>query len=128
MKKKKGYPRKVYSVEDILKDLVDEIGYEGIEKAINKKKKTIQNISNPFYKDRLLSHQDAIDLDIYCKKNGLGNPFLKAYETLIEKYTSINRNEKTSEQIYNNLVRVGESIGNVMEKTRNVMQKYIQCI
>ena len=38
MKKKKGYPRKVYSVEDILKDLVDEISYEGIEKAINKKK------------------------------------------------------------------------------------------
>ena len=65
MSKKKGYPRKAYSIERTLKDLVDEIGYEEVEKAINKKKSSIQNISNPLYKERQLSHQDAIDLDIH---------------------------------------------------------------
>ena len=68
MKTKKGYPRKSYSVERTLKDLIKEIGYEGIETAIKKKKSSIQNISNPLYKERQLSHQDAMDLDIYCKK------------------------------------------------------------
>ena len=65
MKTKKGYPRKSYSVERTLKDLIKEIGYEGIEAAIKKKKSSIQNISNPLYKERQLSHQDALDLDIY---------------------------------------------------------------
>ena len=79
MKTKKGYQRKSYSVERTLRDLINEIGYEGIEKAIKKKKSSIQNISNPLYKERQLSHQDAMDLDIYCKKNGLGTPFLNSY-------------------------------------------------
>lgn len=121
-KKKKGYPRKAYSVEDTLKDLIELIGFEGIEKAINKKKSTIQNISNPFYKERQLSHRDAIDLDIYCKKKGIGSPFLKAYETLLEKYIAENQVEETSEQILNNLIRLGESIGNVMEETRKALK------
>ena len=38
MNKKKALPRKSYSVERTLKDLIDEIGYEGIEIATGKKK------------------------------------------------------------------------------------------
>ena len=45
MPKKKGYFRKAYSVERTLKDLIDEIGYEEIEKAIKKKKSSVQNSS-----------------------------------------------------------------------------------
>ena len=56
MNKKKALPRKSYSVERTLKDLIDEIGYEGIEIATGKKKSSIQNISNPTYKERQLSH------------------------------------------------------------------------
>ena len=37
MKSKKGLSRKAYSVEKTLKDLIDEIGYEGIETATSKK-------------------------------------------------------------------------------------------
>jgi len=121
MKTKKGYPRKSYSVERTLKDLIKEIGYEGIETAIKKKKSSIQNISNPLYKERQLSHQDAMDLDIYCKKNGLGTPFLKSYETLLEKYVANKLTHDNSEEIITNLLRIGESIGDVMEETRKAL-------
>jgi hypothetical protein len=120
--KKKGYPRKAYSIERTLKDLVDEIGYEEVEKAINKKKSSIQNISNPLYKERQLSHQDAIDLDIHCKKLGIGTPFLTSYETLLEKYTVEPKNDfHEAELILTHLVRIGESIGDVMEETRKAL-------
>ena len=121
MKSKKGLPRKSYSVEKTLKDLIDEIGYEGIEAATSKKKSSIQNISNPTYKERQLSHQDAIDLDVYCKKMGLGTPFLTAYATLLKKYTSDKKGHESTEIIINNLLRIGESIGDVMEETRKAL-------
>ena len=121
MKAKKGYPRKSYSVERTLKDLINEIGYEGIEAAIKKKKSSIQNISNPLYKERQLSHQDAMDLDIYCKKNGLGTPFLQSYVTLLQKYLANKDNLNQGEEIMTHLVRIGESIGDVMEETRKAL-------
>lgn len=124
MSKKKGYPRKAYSIERTLKDLVDEIGYEEIEKAINKKKSSIQNISNPLYKERQLSHQDAIDLDIHCKKLGIGTPFLTSYETLLEKYTAEQKDFHEAELILTHLVRIGESIGDVMEETRKALNDH----
>ena len=121
MKPKKGLSRKSYSVEKTLKDLIDEIGYEGIQTATGKKKSSIQNISNPTYKERQLAHQDAIDLDVYCKKIGLGTPFLTAYETLIKKYASDKKGHEGTEEIINNLLRIGESIGDVMEETRKAL-------
>ena len=55
MSNKRGYPRKAYSFERVLKDLADEIGYDAIEKIIEKKRKAIEHISNPNFKDRLIS-------------------------------------------------------------------------
>ena len=68
MASKKGYPRNAYSFERTLKDLADEIGYENIEGVIEKKRKAIEHISNPNFKDRQLHIQDGLELDIYCKK------------------------------------------------------------
>ena len=42
MVNKRGYPRKAYSFERVLKDLADEISYETIEEVIDKKKKQIE--------------------------------------------------------------------------------------
>ena len=88
MKNKKGYPRKPYSFERVLKDLADDIGYENIETVIEKKRKAIEHISNPNFKDRQLHIQDGLELDIHCKKLGKGTPFLTAYETLLRKENS----------------------------------------
>ena len=86
MSSKRGYPRKAYSFERVLKDLADEIGYDAIEKIIDKKRKAIEHISNPNFKDRQLHIQDGLELDIFSKKSGKGTPFLDAYKTLLDKY------------------------------------------
>ena len=41
MKQKKGYPRKPYSFERVLKDLADEVGYDSLEKIIDKKRNLV---------------------------------------------------------------------------------------
>ena len=52
---------------------------------MKKKRKAIEHISNPNFKDRQLHIQDGLELDIHCKKIGKGTPFLTAYETLLRK-------------------------------------------
>jgi hypothetical protein len=118
MVKKKGYPRKPYSFERVLKDLADDIGYENIETVIEKKRKAIEHISNPNFKDRQLHIQDGLELDIHCKKLGKGTPFLTAYETLLRKEIAEQKDTPPSDEIMNNLLRLGESIGDIMETTR----------
>ena len=121
MKQKKGYPRKPYSLERVLKDLADDVGYDSLEKIIDKKRKAIEHISNPNFKDRQLHIQDGLELDIFCKKNGKGTPFLNAYETLLKKEITNQKDHDSSEEIINNLLRLGESIGDVMEETRKAL-------
>ena len=121
MASKKGYPRNAYSFERTLKDLADEIGYENIEVVIEKKRKAIEHISNPNFKDRQLHIQDGLELDIYCKKIGRGTPFLNAYETLLRKEIADRKGHDNSEEIINNLLRLGESIGDIMEETRKAL-------
>ena len=119
MSNRKGYPRKPYSFERVLKDLADDIGYDNIETIIEKKRKAIENISNPNFKDRQLHIQD--ELDIHCKKVGKGTPFLTAYETLLRKEIANRKDHDTSDEIIHNLLRLGESIGDVMEETRKAL-------
>ncbi len=121
MSNKKGYPRKPYSFERVLKDLADDIGYNNIETVIEKKRKAIEHISNPNFKDRKLHIQDGLELDIHCKKLGKGTPFLTAYETLLRKEVTDQKGHDTSEEIINNLLRLGESIGDIMEETRKAL-------
>ena len=121
MSNRKGYPRKPYSFERVLKDLADDIGYDNIETVIEKKRKAIENISNPNFKDRQLHIQDGLELDIHCKKIGKGTPFLTAYETLLRKEIENRKDHDSTDEIINNLLRLGESIGDVMEETRKAL-------
>ena len=121
MSKRKGYPRKPYSFERVLKDLADDIGYDNIETVIEKKRKAIEHISNPNFKDRQLHIQDGLELDIHCKRIGKGTPFLTAYETLLRKEIANRKDHDPSDEIINNLLRLGESIGDVMEETRKAL-------
>ncbi len=118
MKSRKGYPRKPYSFERALKDLAEDIGYDSIEQIIDKKRKAIENISNPNFKDRQLHIQDGLELDIHCKKIGKGTPFLNAYETLLRKEVTDQKEHDSSEVIINNLLRLHEALADVMEETR----------
>ena len=44
------------------------LGMNSLEKIIDKKRKAIEHISNPNFKDRQLHIQDGLELDIFCKK------------------------------------------------------------
>ena len=121
MSNKRGYPRKAYSFERVLKDLADEIGYDAIEKIIDKKRKAIEHISNPNFKDRQLHIQDGLELDIFSKKSGKGTPFLDAYKTLLDKYVLERTDHDSADEIINNLLRLGESIGDLMEESRKAL-------
>jgi len=119
--KRKGFARTAYSFERVLKDLVEEIGYEEIALLIDKKRKAIEHISNPTFKDRQLHIQDGLELDIHCKRIGIGTPFLTAYETLLKKEISSRKNHDTPENIRDDLLKLGENIGNIMEETRKAL-------
>ena len=56
-----------------------------------------------------------------CKKIGKGTPFLTAYETLLKKEIENRKDHDSSDEIINNLLRLGESIGDVMEETRKAL-------
>ena len=51
---------------------------------------------------------------------GIGTP-LTSYQTLLEKYTSQQNDAQEAELILTHLVRIGESIGDVMEETRKAL-------
>ena len=118
---KKGYPRKPYSFERVLKDLADDIGYENIETVIEKKRKAIEHISNPNFKDRQLHIQDGLELDIFCKRMGKGTPFINAYKTLLDKYIVNKEGHDSADEIIDNLLKLGESIGGLMEESRKAL-------
>ena len=119
--KRKGIPRKAYSFERTLKDLADEIGYESISTVIDKKRKAVEHISNPTFKNRQLHIQDGLELDIHCKSLGKGTPFLNAYETLLKKELSGRKGHDSVEEINNNCLRLVEAIGDVFEQTRKAL-------
>ena len=119
--KKRGIPRDAYSFERTLKDLADEIGYDKIASLIDKKRKAIEHISNPTFKDRQLHIQDGLELDIHCKKIGIGTPFLTAYETLLKKEMSGRKDHDSPENIRIDLLKIGETIGSIMEETRKAL-------
>ena len=74
MNKKKGYPRKPYSFERVLKDLADDIGYENIETVIEKKKKAIEHINK--YNS---NHTDSI----ITKSQNIANKFFSEIDSAI---------------------------------------------
>ena len=65
----------------------------------------------------------SIDLESrpFFTKLCKGTPFLNAYETLLKKEITNQKDHDSSEEIINNLLRLGESIGDVMEETRKAL-------
>ena len=71
MKEKRYINRNPYSIEDSLKDIIEKIGDKGLKEATGKGKDTFLKKSNPEHPGRHIDLKDAVDLDVYCRKNGL---------------------------------------------------------
>lgn len=121
-KRRKNITRKTYTIEDVLTDVKDNIGYETIQEVTKKGKSAIQQMMNPDVQDRQLDHVDSVKLDIYLRNNGFGNPFLDAHKTLIENLSSSAQEKEDTAMILKNLVNLGESIGGVMKETHQALE------
>ena len=97
MSSKKGYPRKAYSFERVLKDLADEISYETIEEVIDKKKKT------EFYllKQKSLSEGDLFITD-YIKTKQRLKKLTNELDILKLRVDNLKNNKKKVIKLYEN--------------------------
>ena len=64
-----------------------------------------------------------IELDIFSKKSGKGTPFLDAYKTLLDKYVLEKSDHDSADEIINNLLRLGESIGDLIKKKLDLLNR-----
>ena len=65
--------------------------------------------------------KDAVDLDIYCLKNGFGTPLLDSYKTILHKATGISSNYKPDE-IRQTVTKILEELGDVSETVSSAIK------
>ena len=65
--------------------------------------------------------KDAVDLDIYCRTNGLGTPLLDSYKTILDKATGIESNYKPDE-IRKTVTKILEELGDVSETVSSAIK------
>ena len=120
MKKTRGYARKPFSIEDGLKYVIEKIGDKGLREATGKGYKTFYKQSNPRHPNRDIKIKEAIDIDIYCRKKGMGSPLLDCYKTMLDKVIS-QTTDKTPEKIHKSLLQIVEELGDVSSVTREAL-------
>lgn len=121
MKKTRGYARKPFSIEDGLKYVIEKIGDKGLREATGKGYKTFYKQSNPRHPNRDIKIKEAIDIDIYCRKKGMGSPLLDCYKTMLDKVIG-QTTDKTPEKIHKSLLQIVEELGDVSSVTREALE------
>lgn len=121
MKKTRGITRNPYSIEDGIKYIIDKIGDKGLKEATGKGSKAFYKKSNPTHPGRDITFQEAVDIDTYCRKKGMGSPLLDCYKTMLEKVSG-EEVDKKPELIHNNLLQIVEELGDVSSTTREALK------
>ena len=121
MSKKRNIKRNPYSIEDGIKDIIEKIGDKGLREATGKGIDTFLKKSNPEHPGRHIDLKDAVDLDIYCRNNGLGTPLLDSYKTILDKATGVSSNYKPDE-IRKTVTKILEELGDVSETVSSAIK------
>ena len=100
---------------------IEKIGDKGLKEATGKGKDTFLKKSNPEHPGRHIDLKDAVDLDIYCRKNGFGTPLLESYKTILDKATGISSNYKPDE-IRQTVTKILEELGDVSETVSSAIK------
>lgn len=113
-----GYPRKIVSLEQALKEVIKEIKEIGLKTATGKSESHFRKCTATDDKDHNIHHIDSIKIDKYCIQKGLGAPMLKAHETMLdaEAYNGID------ETVSNTLINIGARIGRLLEITHDAIE------
>lgn len=113
-----GYLRKLISLENALKNAINDLKDDGLKKATGKSASHFRKCTDVNNKDNNIHHKDSIEIDKYCLKNGYGNPMLIAHESILEaERIKLNKYEDTS----NTLINIGAKIGRLMETTQEAI-------
>ena len=121
MKEKRVLTRNPFSIEDGVKHVIETIGEKGLKEATGKGKDTFLKMSNPTHPGRDISVNDAVKIDIHCRKKGLGSPLMDCYRTMMEKAEGSSV-DKSPERIQRGLLQVGEELGDVFTETRKALE------
>ncbi|MDA7473597.1 hypothetical protein N8975_04445 [Candidatus Pelagibacter ubique] len=113
-----GYLRKLISLENALKNVINDIKDGGLKEATGKSISHFRKCTDLNNKDNNVHHKDSIEIDKYCLKKGFGNPMLIAHESILEaERIKFNNFENTS----NTLINIGAKIGRLMETTQKAL-------
>jgi len=113
-----GYLRKLISLENALKNAINDIKDGGLKEATGKSISHFRKCTDLNNKDNNVHHKDSIEIDKYCLKKGFGNPMLTAHESILEaERIKFNNFENTS----NTLINIGAKIGRLMETTQKAL-------
>ena len=114
-----GYLRKLISLENALKNAINDLKDEGLKKATGKSESHFRKCTDVNNRDNNIHHKDSIEIDKYCLRNGYGNPMLIAHESILEaERIKLNKYEDAS----NTLINIGAKIGRLMETTQKAIE------
>ena len=115
-----GYPRKLLSIEQALKNVIKELKPDGIKDATGKSESHFRKCSDEQDKEHNIHHLDSIKLDLECKRRSLGNPLLEAHESILEAADfKLGKLDSTS----NTLIDISAKIGRLMETAKFAISK-----
>ena len=120
MKEKRVLTRNPFSIEDGVKHVIETIGEKGLKEATGKGKDTFLKMSNPTHPGRDISVNDAVKIDIHCRKKGLGSPLMNCYKTMMERAEGSSV-DQSPEKIQKGLLQIGEELGDVFKETRRAL-------
>ena len=113
-----GYLRKLISLENALKNAINDLKDEGLKEATGKSESHFRKCTDEKNKDNNIHHKDSIEIDKYCLRKGFGSPMLTAHESILEtEKIKLNRFEDAS----NTLINIGAKIGRLMEATQKAI-------
>lgn len=114
-----GYLRKLISLENALKNAINDLKDEGLREATGKSASHFRKCTDVNNKDNNIHHRDSIEIDKFCLKKGYGNPMLVAHESILEaERIKLNKFEDAS----NTLINIGAKIGRLMETTQKAIE------
>ena len=121
MRNTRKYRRNPFSIEDGLKYVIDEIGDKGLKEATGKGLEAFKKKSNPLHAGRYITIEDAVNIDVYLRKQGKGSPLIDCYKTMLDRIRG-QVTDKTPEKIHKSLLQIVEELGDVSSTTRKALE------
>ena len=114
-----GYLRKLISLENALKNAINDLKDEGLKEATGKSESHFRKCTDEQDIDHNIHHSDSVKLDLEFRRRKLGSPMLEAHESMLEAADlKLGKLDNTS----NTLIDISAKIGRLMEATKGAIE------